>query len=95
MTIPDLELQEALEEYQEWGEKLRTPRDIRIAALLRHRSEAEVGEVMKVGCGIVFFSHPFRADGVGSPRNQGVALGYLIGSLRGRSQPPPQRGEMG
>lgn len=48
MTIPDSELQAALQEYQEWGEKLRTPRDIRIAALLPHRSEAEVAEVMSL-----------------------------------------------
>lgn len=36
----------ALAEYQEWGEKLRTPRDVRISALLPHLSEEEIQEIM-------------------------------------------------
>lgn len=48
MTIPDSELQAAVQEYQEWGEKLRIPRETRIAALLPHRSETEVAGVISL-----------------------------------------------
>jgi len=36
----------ALHEYQEWGEKLRTPRDVRIAVLLPRRKKEEIREIM-------------------------------------------------
>jgi hypothetical protein len=48
MSLPAKELQIALHEYQEWGEKLRAPRDVRIAKLLSHRSEEEISEIMRI-----------------------------------------------
>jgi len=50
--ISDYERQLALQEYQEWGEKLRTPREVRIAKLLPHLSEEEIQEIMSE-CGSV------------------------------------------
>ena len=48
MNIPAIELQKALQEFQEWGEKLRTPYEIRIAKLLPHRSEKEISDIIEV-----------------------------------------------
>jgi hypothetical protein len=46
MSIPASELQTALHEYQEWGEKLRTPREDRISQLLPDRTSEEIQEIM-------------------------------------------------
>jgi len=44
--IPATELQMALHEYQAWGEKLRTPREVRLAAMLPHRNSHEIAVIM-------------------------------------------------
>jgi hypothetical protein len=48
MDIPDSELQKALREYQEWGPRLRTPREVRIAALLPHRNADEITQIINI-----------------------------------------------
>ena len=48
LNLPANELQIALHEYQEWGEKLRIPRDVRIGKLLSHRSEEVISEIMTI-----------------------------------------------
>jgi hypothetical protein len=58
----------------------RMDRDVRPAGSL---PSVRVGRMGHTG------SRPFRADGVGLRRNQGVALAYLIEPLRGR---PPATG---
>jgi hypothetical protein len=55
-VISDYDYQVALQEYQEWGEKLSTPREVRIARLLPQLSEAEIQKVMKECSAVETFS---------------------------------------
>jgi hypothetical protein len=47
MPLPDSELQRALHEYQECGEKLRISKQIRISELLPQRTENEIDEILR------------------------------------------------
>ena len=78
MNLPAQDLQIALNEYQEWGEKLRTPRDVRIAKLLSHRSEEEISEIMRICKAVEDFSWTVANQ----VRDEGLAKDVAINKIK-------------